>query len=863
MVSALVLLGGGLCFSAYGQQQSMLFDFGGADAQTGQPTIFWNNIDEGLGSTFGGFQGLVDSDGNDTGIQLWVDQPFDETANQAGTDTSDLYPSSATADSLVSSSGSAMLTLVNDSGNQSQTFTLTFFASDLAATDNRETTFEIYGLEDYSVFLNPSGNVLNSVSVSDVEFDVELPILLAPGPNHTDQNTIVYLGVLQVDSSAGWTAYIDFGSADATTSTQGSGDLLYWNNLTGSIGSSDTGVLSNLVSTDGFESDLAIQMVARFGGVNEAGTLLSTIYPVSATRDSLFGNTEEFQGLTDVYPIFMVTGLDPAVPYDFTFYASRMSTGGDIRETLYTVTGATVAETTLNASENLDQTASVFGMQPNAFGEVTIALTPGPNNNNSLHFTYLGALQIELPGQEQTFLVDFGGSATTEVVVPDSDRWNNVVESVGQTNDGVLTQLAKTSGVKTDYALQMLARFNGVNRNGTTESTSFPASATSDSMFGNTAEFSGLANVFPEFKLTGLDPLTNYDFRFFGSRNSVSDNRETRFTVTGTNSVIADLDTANNVEATADAAGVTPNAAGEITIAITPGPNNTNSTGFTYLGVMEVAWENTFVPQIVIDGGGTGNPTPLQDDGTVWNNLLSNVAESNTGILPGLKTVNGTETPFAIEMIARFTGVNENGTLDPTAPYPATATRDSLYGNTEEWSGLSNIFPQFKITGLDPQVAYTLTFYASRTSVSDIRETEFTVDGTNQVIVTQNASNNIDQTVQAADIMPAPDGSITVSIAPGPNNDNGYHFTYMGVLQIDWEGGLPNQEDELVSLSQLGYSGGVLTFTLTGRSGQTYTIQGSDDLQTWDDLKQVTLAGDSEEVTVETLEPAQFYRAVR
>ena len=31
---------------------------------------------------------------------------------------------------------------------------------------------------------------------------------------------------------------------------------------------------------------------------------------------------------------------------------------------------------------------------PDASNEITIALTPGPNNNNANHFTYLGVLQI-------------------------------------------------------------------------------------------------------------------------------------------------------------------------------------------------------------------------------------------------------------------------------------------------------------------------------------------------------------------------------------------------------------------------------------------------------------------------------------
>jgi hypothetical protein len=57
------------------------------------------------------------------------------------------------------------------------------------------------------------------------------------------------------------------------------------------------------------------------------------------------------------------------------------------------------------------------------------------------------------------------------------------------------------------------------------------------------------------------------------------------------------------------------------------------------------------------------------------------------------------------------------------------ATRDSLFGNTEVFNNLSNIFPQFKLTNLDSTKAYNFTFYASRTGVGDVRETGDTVTG--------------------------------------------------------------------------------------------------------------------------------------
>lgn len=65
----------------------MLFDFGSADAQTGQPPIICIDVDETLGTTYSGFIDLVDAEGVGTGVQLFVDDIFDGTPNESGTES--------------------------------------------------------------------------------------------------------------------------------------------------------------------------------------------------------------------------------------------------------------------------------------------------------------------------------------------------------------------------------------------------------------------------------------------------------------------------------------------------------------------------------------------------------------------------------------------------------------------------------------------------------------------------------------------------------------------------------------------------------------------------------------------------------
>jgi hypothetical protein len=128
--------------------------------------------------------------------------------------------------------------------------------------------------------------------------------------------------------------------------------------------------------------------------VNTNGTTGSSLpYPISATADSLFGNTELFGGLTNVTPIFTINGLNPSSTYNFTFYASRIGPT-DIRTTDYTVTGSNSSFATLDAAGNVNTTVSVLAISPTAGGVITIALTPSATNNNANHFIYLGTLEF-------------------------------------------------------------------------------------------------------------------------------------------------------------------------------------------------------------------------------------------------------------------------------------------------------------------------------------------------------------------------------------------------------------------------------------------------------------------------------------
>lgn len=168
----------------------------------------------------------------------------------------------------------------------------------------------------------------------------------------------------------------------------------YWNNVTDAVGTNATGQLLHLITTLNTPTETGLLMLSRFNAANEAGTGASTLFPTDATRDSLYGNTELFNGLSNIFPSFKLTGLNPTFTYNFTFYASRTAVG-DNRETGYTVTGANSGLAVLNAANNIANVATVSGITPDAAGEITISLAPGPNNNNAVHFTHLGVMKLD------------------------------------------------------------------------------------------------------------------------------------------------------------------------------------------------------------------------------------------------------------------------------------------------------------------------------------------------------------------------------------------------------------------------------------------------------------------------------------
>lgn len=572
----------------------------------------------------------------------------------------------------------------------------------------------------------------------------------------------------------------DFGPSDATTKNGPAPDdpANYWNNVTDKVGGSATGSLRGLVNTRNRATSLMLRMVSPFNGSgpNRNGTTQSTVFPANATQDSLYGNTADWQGFANVTPSFKLVGLDPERTYNFTFYASRMG-AADIREADYTATGFNSASTPYDAANNVDGTAVLVGIIPDAEGAITISLAPTDRNNNAYRFVYLGAMRMdEIPQQQPVVFVKEPADQTVEELRPVT-----FAAAVDSTPPYTIQWFKNGQPIRDANEFTYTIDSATLDLDGSVFSVKV-----SNELYSATSR-QAVLHVIPDVNVpallsvevvNGLTLRLTFDERLDPISAAAIEN----YRVNGGQIAVA--------AATLEADG--------LTVTLTLATPVTGAFDVAVLGVRDLAG-NEIVEEatgsgeiraqvILVDFGSSATPTttgPSPDDpANAWNNVTDAIGTAVGAQLRNLVTTENVATSVSLVILTRFGGANTNGTL-ASPLFPADATRDSLFGNTETFNGLANVFPSFKLTGLDPMRTYDFTFYASRLGVTDNRETGYTVTGFNSGFIALNATANVDKSVTLTDMVPTAAGEITISLAPTAANNNANHFTYLGVLKIE------------------------------------------------------------------------------
>ncbi|MDD2599265.1 MAG: hypothetical protein PHO37_08585, partial [Kiritimatiellae bacterium] len=117
----------------------------------------------------------------------------------------------------------------------------------------------------------------------------------------------------------------------------------------------------------------------------------------------------------------------------------------------------------------------------------------------------------------------------------------------------------------------------------------------------------------------------------------------------------------------------------------------------------------------------------------------------------------------------------------------APAGGDSVYGCDLLFAG-SLIAPLgvVRFAGLNTNVSYTFTMYASRMGASDTRDAVYTLAGaaTNSVVL--DAVNNDSNVVIIPNVYADVNGVVDFSMVSGPNNNNDYKFFYISAMKIEY-----------------------------------------------------------------------------
>ena len=192
------------------------------------------------------------------------------------------------------------------------------------------------------------------------------------------------------------------GGRVATSSPDANGN--YWNNsVGGDLGQPSN--LSNLVNTSNQNGGISLTWTNWGSGVATANMGVTSVPSGSALSSSLLNigtavNDSVFTQSTTTAARFDLAGLVVGQSYDFSIFASRVAT--DTRRTLFTVTGSTILNQTVQTSgtnlsgTGLNYSTSLwnFSVTPDAQGKVAVALQADGSLALGSQYAYVNAMSI-------------------------------------------------------------------------------------------------------------------------------------------------------------------------------------------------------------------------------------------------------------------------------------------------------------------------------------------------------------------------------------------------------------------------------------------------------------------------------------
>jgi len=238
--------------------------------------------------------------------------------------------------------------------------------------------------------------------------------------------------------------------------------------------------------------------------------------------------------------------------------------------------------------EMFDESAVGNTYVPDGIGDFDIELA-----QNAAHAA------VESPN-EITVLEDFqdpGGSGVITAPLfinfsstTNPDGWNAYSSHLDGTT---IPNLIDQEGTFTGVTALTLERFRGINNSsgapGTNTNLNMPDEVSRSNFYSHGRDW-GSNPPIPQsvIEFSGFTSNDTYELCFFGSRDNVGDNRETVYTVNGSDSQSATLDAAQNSDNIVCISNVQADAEGKITLVVSMGDNNSSTNGFYYINAMRI-----------------------------------------------------------------------------------------------------------------------------------------------------------------------------------------------------------------------------------------------------------------------------------
>ena len=498
----------------------------------------------------------------------------------------------------------------------------------------------------------------------------------------------------------------------------------------------------------------------------------SGVYPDSVSKTFWYSNTA-----TQTYKL---TGLDTAYNYNLTFFGSR---GGvtDNRTSVYTVNG--INSVSLNAAGNTKNTVTIAKVKPNTDSSFSITQATG----TGAVFSYINAMVIEkiydnfqAPAAPKSFTISLQSGVPNLI-------WKDVAFN------------------ENGYEV-----YRSINAGGPFQLVSPTAPANTTIYADTSSALMANATYYYQVRCVNAFGASNYT----DVLSITLPNKAPVLAAISNQTVKADSIAIINLAATDDLGDVvslsvsglpsfatfTNNGNGNGSIKIAPSIlqkgiyTNISVSATDNLGAITV---RSF--SITVIDGGLSNVYINFNDGTTasppqatpWNNINGTPIAGRS--VSNLVDDAGNNTGASITLVDAWSASAALGAVtgNNSGVYPDNVLKSLFYVSTANTV-------RIRLNNLSLTKKYNLVFFASRTSVTDNRTTNYTVNGQT---VSLNAAGNVANTTSLNGLTADVNGQIEISIARG----TGSSFAYLNamVVQSYIDNGKPLSPANLTATSKI------------------------------------------------------------